>query len=97
MLMRVGNVLDLDPVLASRRLNQRPALAGRLVHWPEREMLERVARLIAGLTAGKASSSAGGKIQACTRSTLFDIMISNRLTREDCHGPVHRSPSGRRR
>jgi hypothetical protein len=45
MLMRVGNVLDLDPVLASRRLNQRPALAGRVVHWPEREMLERVARL----------------------------------------------------
>ena len=43
MLMRVGNVLDLDPVLASRHLNERPAMAGRVVHWPEREMLERVA------------------------------------------------------
>jgi hypothetical protein len=45
MLMRVGNVLDLDPVLASRHLNERPAMAGRLLHWPEREMLKRVARL----------------------------------------------------
>ena len=45
MLMRVGNVLDLDPVLASRHLNERPAMAGRVLHWPEREMLERVARL----------------------------------------------------
>jgi hypothetical protein len=45
MLMRVDNVLDLDPVLASRHLNERPAMAGRVVHWPEREMLERIARL----------------------------------------------------
>ncbi len=45
MLMRVGNVLDLDPVLASRHLNERPAMAGRVLHWPEREMLEHVARL----------------------------------------------------
>jgi len=45
LLMRVGNVLDLDPVLASRHLNERPAMAGRELHWPEREMLERVARL----------------------------------------------------
>lgn len=45
LLMRVGNVLDLDPVLASRHLNECPAMAGRVVHWPEREMLERVARL----------------------------------------------------
>jgi hypothetical protein len=45
LLIRVGNVLDLDPVLASRHLNERPAMAGRVLHWPEREMLECVARL----------------------------------------------------
>lgn len=42
MLMRVGNVLDIDPVLASRHLNERPAMAGRVLHWLEREMVERV-------------------------------------------------------
>lgn len=42
LLMRVGNILDLDPVVASRHLNTRPAMAGRVLHWPEREMLERV-------------------------------------------------------
>ena len=45
MLARVGNVLDIDPVLASRHLNERPAMAGRVLHWPEREMLERVATI----------------------------------------------------
>lgn len=45
LLMRVGNILDLDPVVASRHLNKRPAMADRVLHWPEREMLERVAEL----------------------------------------------------
>jgi hypothetical protein len=44
-LMEVDHVLDLDPVLVSRRLNERPAMAGRVLHWPAREMLELVARL----------------------------------------------------
>lgn len=44
-LMEVDRVLDLDPVLASRRLNGRPAMADGVLHWPGREMLERIARL----------------------------------------------------
>jgi uncharacterized protein DUF6933 len=44
-LARIANVLDLDPVAVSRHLNKRPAMAGRVLHWPEREMLERVAAL----------------------------------------------------
>jgi len=44
-LARVTHVLDLDPVAVSRRLNQRPAMVGRVLHWPEREMLERAAAL----------------------------------------------------
>jgi hypothetical protein len=44
-LMEVDHVLDLDSVLVSRHLNGRPAMAGRVLHWPAREMLELVARL----------------------------------------------------
>jgi hypothetical protein len=42
MLMRVGNVLDLDPLFVARRLNERPAMAGRVLHWPALEMLQRI-------------------------------------------------------
>lgn len=44
-LMEVDHVLDLDPVLVSRHLNGRPAMAGRVLHWPGRAMLKLVARL----------------------------------------------------
>ena len=43
--MKIDHVLDLDPVLVSRHLNGRPAMAGRVLHWPGREMLELIARL----------------------------------------------------
>jgi len=42
MLTRVRNVLDLDPLFVAQRLNQRPAMAGRVLHWPAREMLQRI-------------------------------------------------------
>ena len=44
-LMQVDHVLDLDPVVVSHHLNERPAMADGVLHWPGREMLELVARL----------------------------------------------------
>lgn len=45
LLYRVADVMDIDPVAASRHLNKRPAgVHGKLV-WPDRAMLEAVARL----------------------------------------------------
>ena len=45
LLHQVPDVMDLDPVAASRHLNERPATVyGKLV-WPEKAMLEAVARI----------------------------------------------------
>ena len=44
-LYRVPNVMELDPLAVSRRLNERPTtIYGKLV-WPDRAMLEAVARI----------------------------------------------------
>lgn len=39
------DVMDLDPLLVARRLNERPARANSVLLWPGREMRERVAQL----------------------------------------------------
>lgn len=41
----VPNVMDLDPLAACRYLNERPATVYGKLLWPERAMLEAVARL----------------------------------------------------
>ena len=45
MRMRVDHVLDLDPVLASRDLNSRPATVFGRWHIPRDRMLEKVTAL----------------------------------------------------
>lgn len=45
LLYEIPNVMDLDPVAISCRLNERPATVYGKVVWPARAMLEAVARL----------------------------------------------------
>lgn len=45
MLYRVHNVMDLDPLAVSFRLNQRPAKVYRELVWPDRAMRERLEAL----------------------------------------------------
>ena len=44
-LYRVPNVMDLDPLAVSCRLNERPATVYGQVLWPAKAMLERIALL----------------------------------------------------
>ena len=56
MLPRVPNVLDLEPVATSRRLNERPCTVHKTLIWPEQAMRALVEQLgsekIAGMTVG---------------------------------------------